>query len=165
MWEIYLPFLTEAIYHTITENIFPEQIKKQDVIPLCKKGDPLKKESYRPVSLLPHVLQVFERIIYKQINTYLHGKLSKHITRFQKSHGTQRPLNTILEKWKSTLDKGRIFVLFMDLPNVFDTINNDLLGALPLAMLQSYAFSINSLDLMCIDVQLLKKPKTFCTNE
>ena len=104
------------------------------------------------MSLLPHVLQVFERIIYKQINTYLHGKLSKHITRFQKSHETQRSLSTILEKWKSALDKGGIFVLFMDLPKAFGTISNDLLRALPLAKLKSYAFSISSLDLMCIDV-------------
>ena len=44
----YLPFLTKAINHAITENIFPEQLKKSEVIPLHKKKDHLRKENYRP---------------------------------------------------------------------------------------------------------------------
>ena len=52
---VYLPFLTKAINRTTTENIFAEQLKKFEVIPSCKKEDPLKKENDRPVSLLPYV--------------------------------------------------------------------------------------------------------------
>ena len=66
--DVYLPFLTKALNHAITENTFPEQLKKSEVTSLYKKNDPLKKENYRPVSLLPHVSKVFESIIYKQIN-------------------------------------------------------------------------------------------------
>ena len=36
---VYLPVLTKAINHAITENIFPEQFKKLEVIPLHKKKD------------------------------------------------------------------------------------------------------------------------------
>ena len=111
--DVYLPFLTKAINHAITENTFPEQLKKSEVIPLYKKEDPLKKENYKPVSLLPHVSKVFERIIYKQINIYMKDKLSKNITGFRKSHGTRHSLTTMLEKWKSALDKGEnIFNMF-----------------------------------------------------
>ena len=42
--DIYLPFLTKAINHAITKDIFPEQLKKSEVIPLYKREDPLKKE-------------------------------------------------------------------------------------------------------------------------
>ena len=111
-----------------------------------KKEDPLKKENYRPVSSLPHVSNVFERIIYKKNNIYLQDKLSKHITGFRKSHGTQHSLMTMLEKWKSALDKGEnICVLFMYLSKTFDTIYHDLL----LAELKAYGISINAVDLMC----------------
>ena len=141
---VYLPFLTKATNHAITENTFPDQLKKSEVIPLHKKEDPLKKENYRPVSLLPHVSKVFERIIYKQINIYMQDKLSKHITGFQKSHRTQHSLMTMLEKWKSALDKGKnICVFFIDLSKSFDTINRDLL----LAKLKVNEFSITALDL------------------
>ena len=40
-------------------------MKHSEVIPLFKKEDPLKKENDRPVSLLPHLSKVLERIICK----------------------------------------------------------------------------------------------------
>ena len=58
--------------------------------------DPLKKKNYRPMSLLSHVSKDFERKIYKQITIYMQDKLSKHITGFWKSHGTQYFLMTML---------------------------------------------------------------------
>ena len=53
--DLYLLSLTKAINHAINENIFLEQLKKSGVIPLYKKKDPLKKENFRPMNLLPHV--------------------------------------------------------------------------------------------------------------
>ena len=41
--DVYLPFLTKAINHAITENTFPEQLKKLEVIPLHKKGVSFKE--------------------------------------------------------------------------------------------------------------------------
>ena len=125
---------------------FSDKLKKAEVIPLCKKQDPLKKENYRPIGLLPHVSKVFERILYAQINNYMQNKLSKYVTGFRKSHGTQHSLMVMLEKWKNVLDKGEyVCVLFMDLSKAFVTINHDLL----LAKLRAYGFSNNALNLMC----------------
>ena len=96
--DAYLPYLTDSINYSLRESTFPEELKHSEVIPVYKKLDPLKKENYRPVSLLPHVSKVFERIIYQQINTYMKDKLSKCLTGFRKSHGTQHLLVTMLEK-------------------------------------------------------------------
>ena len=49
--EVYLPFLTKAINQRITENSFPEQLKKLEAIALFKKNDPSKKENFTTVSL------------------------------------------------------------------------------------------------------------------
>ena len=35
------------------------------------KKDELDKENYRPVSVLPHVSKIFERIMYHQVNDYM----------------------------------------------------------------------------------------------
>ena len=84
----------------------------------------------------------------------MQDKLSKHITGFRKSHGTQHSLMTMLEKWKSVLDKGGNIFVFMDLSKAFDTINHDLL----LVKLKSYGFSVNVLDLMCSYLKKQKQP-------
>ena len=50
------------------DNYLPTELKKAEINPVYKKDYPLKKENYRPVSLLPHVSKIFGRLIYKQIN-------------------------------------------------------------------------------------------------
>ena len=126
-------------------SVLLQKIKQAEVIPLYKKPDPLNKENYRPVSLLPHLSKVFERIIYKQIKSYMGDKLTKCLTGFRKSHGTQHSLLTMLEKWKRGIDNGaNVPALFMELSNAFDTINHDLM----LAKLKAYGFSTNALNLI-----------------
>ena len=125
---VHLQHLTNAINHTLQTNCFPDKLKQSEVIPVYKKLDPLKKENYRPVRLLPHVSKVFETIIYKQINTCMEDKISNYVTGFRKSHGTQHSLVIMLERCKQAIDKGEyISVMYMDLSKAFDTINHDLL--------------------------------------
>ena len=45
---------------------------------MVQKYDNLEKEHYRPVSLLPHMSKVFERIMYTQIERFMEDKLSNY---------------------------------------------------------------------------------------
>ena len=76
----------------------------------------------------------------------MENKLSKYITDSRNSHETQHSFITMLEKFKSALDKVKnVCVLFMDVSKAFDTINQDLL----LAKWKAYGFSKNALELIC----------------
>ena len=66
--DIHLPFITNSINVSIENGCFPEELKLAEVSPIFKKKDDLGKENYRPVSVLPNVSKVFERIVYHQIN-------------------------------------------------------------------------------------------------
>ena len=141
-----MKYLTNTINNSLKESTFPDELKQSEVIPVYKKLDPLQKENYRPVSLLPHISKVFERVIYNQINSFMENKISKCVTGFRKSHGTQHSLVVMLEKWKKALDKEEnMSAIFMDLSKAFDTINHGLV----LAKLKTYGFSKQALSFMC----------------
>ena len=52
----------------ILNSEFPENLKLADVTPVFKNKTPLDKTNYRPVSVLPPVSKIIERLIQKQIN-------------------------------------------------------------------------------------------------
>ena len=135
--DFYAVHLTNSVNRSFQTSVLPQKLKQPEVITLYKKLDPLNKENYRPVSLLPHLSKVFDRKIYKQRSSYMEDKLTKCLKGFRKSHGTQHSLVTMLEKWKRGVDNGvYVSALFMDLSKVFDTINHDLI----LAKLKEYRF-------------------------
>ena len=144
--EVHLKYPTNTINNSLKESTFPDELKQSEVIPVYKKLDPLQKENYRPVSLLPHISKVFDRVIYNQINSFMESKISKCVTGFRKSHGTQHSLIVMLERWKKALDKEeKTSAIFMDLSKAFDTINHDLL----IAKLKAYGVSKQALSFMC----------------
>ena len=50
---------------------FPENLKLADATPIFEKKDETFFENYRPVSILPTVSKIFERIMQKQITDYI----------------------------------------------------------------------------------------------
>ena len=48
-------------------GIFPTCLKTAKVIPVYKKGPVTKTENYRPISLLPTIAKVFEKILLTRL--------------------------------------------------------------------------------------------------
>ena len=78
--------------------MFPDELKLAEVIPLFKKVDQFDKMNYRSVSVLSHISEVFERIIFNPINEYYEPFLSNLLNGFRKNNNTQNCLLKILEK-------------------------------------------------------------------
>ena len=56
--------LTHICNLSLTQGIFPSQLKITNVIPLYKSDDPMLFNNYRPVSVLCVLSKVFEKIMY-----------------------------------------------------------------------------------------------------
>ena len=77
--EIELHLLQIWNHQIIDQNIFQSLLKLADVTPVFKKGDPTSVKNYRPVSVLPNVSKVPERIMLKQILEQMNKYLSQNL--------------------------------------------------------------------------------------
>ena len=64
------PILTVIINQSLTTGIFPDKMKIAQVIPLFKKGNTHLFDNYRPISLLPCISKVIEKIVFQQLYDY-----------------------------------------------------------------------------------------------
>ena len=122
--------LPDLFNKTVLTGTFPNELKLGNVTPVFKKENPLKSKKYRPVSVLPVVSKIFERITHKQMSLYVDNFLSPYLCGYRKGLNTQQALLSLIEKWKNILDKkGYGGAVLMDLSKAIDNLNHDLLMA------------------------------------
>ena len=76
--EVISKSLTLIINQSLNTGIFPQKLKLAKVIPIYKKGEKTKLQNYRPISLLPSISKIFERVVFNQPYEYL-----EKLTKFQ----------------------------------------------------------------------------------
>ena len=108
---------------SIKTGIFPDEWNSARVTPLYKNaGKRNDMTNYRPISIVPVVAKVFERIIYDQLYEYLND--NKLLSSCQSG-------STLLEatdNWSLNIDRGNInAVVFLDLKKAFDTVDHNIL--------------------------------------
>ena len=147
--DICSPILANVWNEEILLNeTFPENLKLAAVSPIFKKKDFI--ENYTPVSVLPTVFKIFERILQKQISDYIEKLLSPFLCRNRRGFSTQHALLTLIERWRFCLEKqGLPGALLMDLSKAFDTTNHELL----IAKLHAYGFSTDALEVLLCYLQ------------
>ena len=74
----------------LTPGIFPESLKLSKVTPIYKKGDRLFLENYWPISVLPTISKIFERVIHDQLYDYFNSHI---LLAAQQYAFRPRPLN------------------------------------------------------------------------
>ena len=141
------PSLTEIFNMSIDSNPFPSDWKTARVIPLFKNGQRSVLDNYRPISILPVVSKIMERLLYNQISDYFTKKqlLSKHQFGFRPLHSTTTTLLDCTNEWYVNMDRGLYnLVVLLNLKKAFDTVNHGIL----LHKLQLYGFETRALNFM-----------------
>ena len=125
-----LKAVTTTVNQSLTTGIFPDNPKLAKVIALFKKGDPTSINNYRPVSLLPALSKIFERVIHNQINNYftLNNLYYEGQYGFRSKHSTELAALDIVDTITSRMEKGNIpITIYLDLSKAFDTLNHTML--------------------------------------
>ena len=85
---------------SITSEKFPDICKVTKLNPLYKKGSLIEPCNYRPISLLPLVSKVIEKVIHDQTSTFLNSKslLYTYQSVFRKKHSADFYLSYLNDK-------------------------------------------------------------------
>ena len=85
------PYLEVLFQKCIKFGVFPDSFKVAEVIPLFKCGEREDKNRYRPISLLPTISKIFERILAKRMISFFtkFDKLSKDQFGFSAKFSTE----------------------------------------------------------------------------
>ena len=115
---------------SINSEKFPDSCKVAKLRPLYKKGSLTQPCNYRPISLLPLISKVIEKVIHDQTSTFLNSKqlLYTYQSGFRKKHSTDFCLSYLNAKILKGFDKDLMTgMILIDLQKAFDTIDHDVL--------------------------------------
>ena len=98
---------------------FPDDLKMAEVTPIFKGGDRDDLGSYRPISILPTVTRIFEKLIYDQMYAYF---LNNDLL-------GDGQFGNVTNTWLLNLDSGSMSsVVFRDIQKAFDTVDHQILS-------------------------------------
>lgn len=122
--------ISQSFNQCLEVGYYPKELKIALVIPIFKKGDASMMNNYRPISVLPILNKVFEKLIYKRILKYL----EKINFFFKRQYGFRAFSSTIgcaidlLDYIYREIDSSKVVTsVFLDLSKAFDMVYHQLL--------------------------------------
>ena len=109
------------------EGYYPPCFKVARVVPVFKGEDPTQFSNYRPVSVLPTLSQVFERVIRVRLERFLgwNRVLAPGQYGFRAGHSTAMAVLDMVERVRGAWARGNVSLgVFIDLKKAFDTVDH-----------------------------------------
>ena len=126
------PILLHIINTSLTTGMFPSGMKKAVIKPTLKKDniDADNLNNYRPVSNLPTVSKLLEKVVLNQLNDYLTSN-NLHCpvqSGYRPHHSCETLLVRMADDINKEIEEGNIvIVVLLDLSAAFDTIDHNIL--------------------------------------
>ena len=122
--------ITILVNQMLSTGVFPEKLKLAKVIPLYKKDEDSQFNNYRPISLLPAISKIFEKVIFIQLFSYFDCNKLFYNSQygFRTGHSTELAVLEIIDRLVLEMDKGELpFNIYLDLSKAFDTLDHTIL--------------------------------------
>lgn len=140
-----LSTVTEIFNQCITYSFFPSNWKSAKVVPVAKKNS----DEFRPICILPSFAKVFERLLSKQINSWVYSMNLLHPLQsgFRAGHSCQTALLKVYEDIRRMYDKNEAIILVLiDFSKAFDCMDHDILVE---KLKLRFGFSVDACQLIC----------------
>lgn len=127
------PILCHILNCSLFTSTFPNVWRSAYVIPVPKINNPSSFSHFRPISILPFLSKVAERIVSFQLRLYLsrNNLLNPFQSGFRPGHSTVTALTKICDDIRSGLDKQLVtIIVLLDFSNAFNTVDFDIMLAI-----------------------------------
>ena len=126
------PILLQIINLSISQNIFPDDLKNALITPILKSEtkDPDEFQNYRPISNLQFLSKLLEKVLHCQLTSYigkyeLHGKFQ---SAYKPDHSCETAIVHIVNEIQGIIESKRnVALVLLDLSSAFDTVDHQLL--------------------------------------
>jgi len=115
--------LTKLISYFITNRLWPTIWKSSNITPVFEKVDETNKTCYRPVSVLPAVSKIYEKVVTDQVCHAIVPILSRNFSAYLTGHSSCTALLKMVEDSRLSLDnREAVARLAVDLSKAFDSV-------------------------------------------
>ena len=129
-----IPHILTPLRHicntSLSQGIFPDEMKIARIIPLFKSGDKQNVSNYRPISLLPQFSKILEKIFNNRLMNFLNSNNLLYLRQygFRKNMSTSMAIMELVENITNAIDNGKFTIgVFIDLKKAFDTVDHNIL--------------------------------------
>ena len=125
-----IPVLCHLINSMFCTATYPDVFKSAIVVPINKSGDVSNIKDYRPISVLPTINKIIEKILHTRIYNFIEKQnvLYSHQFGFRKKSCTETAALEVVSHMRQILDKGKFAsAVFMDMSKAFDIVNRKIL--------------------------------------